>query len=160
MSNSKWHAPGMKRVRLMAWLLFYRTPLNIPIEEWVERGVARRCRFSWEEYCALKQAHPEIWERYAMKREEAVKRGHFAPQPPHLRRWRREGAKRRAALKKARPRFSEWAAKQLLRQRSYKQQWRRHLVLNHLLIRLLEPYTPIASNPGPGKRARGSHLPK
>ena len=52
----------------MLWKLYYGTPLNINIEEWVERGVARKCKLSWDDYRRLKAVHPDLWQRWAEKR--------------------------------------------------------------------------------------------
>jgi hypothetical protein len=123
-------------VKLLVWKLFYGTPLKVPIEEWVERGVARQCRFTWAEYCDLKQRYPELWQRWAEKRAKAQLAGRFPRQPPALRFYRKHEAKRRAHWRKERPRFHEWAGKKLLRQRTYKSKWKRHRVLDRLIVRL------------------------
>src|SRR5438093_806859 len=77
-------ASGMRRVRLLVWFLFRQTPLIVEVAEWVERGAARHCKLSWEEYCELKAACPELWRRGAEKRERAKLCG-WPKQPPQLR---------------------------------------------------------------------------
>jgi hypothetical protein len=132
-----YHAPGMRRVRLLLWKLFCKTPLKIDIEEWVERGAARHCKITWDDYCRLKAAHPDLWQRWADKRAKAKAVGHFPKQPWQLRAYRLREAPRRAKVRKPRPRFTEWAAKKLMRQRTYKSAWRRNLVLDRLMLRVI-----------------------
>ena len=124
----------MRRVRLLVWLVFRQTPLDIPIEEWVERGAARNCKMSWEEYCALKAAHPDLWRRSAEKRERAKREG-WPKQPPQLRHAREVLAPRRAFSRKRRPRFTDWAMRKFWAQRQYKRRWLRDCVLDRLIRR-------------------------
>lgn len=135
--KAKWRDPGMRRVRLLLWKLFNRTPLDVPIEEWVERDVTRRCRLPWQEYLNLKQAHPDLWRQAAERREAAKRNGGFPPQPPQLAFSRKFIAKSKAKWRKSRPRFNAWAARQLARERGYKQAWRRRRVVDRLFLRLL-----------------------
>jgi hypothetical protein len=127
------NAPGMRRVRLLVWALFCQTPMDIEIGEEEERQAARRCKLSWEEYCALKATHPGVWQRGAEKRERAKVSG-WPAQPPGLRRARKVEAPRRAFQRKERPRWQEWAARRLMVQRGYKRTWHRHQVLDRLLL--------------------------
>ncbi len=135
MSESNKQDKGNRRVRLLLWKLYYQTPLNINVEEWVERGAALSCKLTWPEYCELKARYPALWQRWANKRSRAQQAGKLPLQPPQLRRYRRSGAKQRAFWRKQRPRFAQWAANKLARQRTYKKRWRRHLVLDRLLVR-------------------------
>jgi hypothetical protein len=98
MKTQDYHAPGMRRVRLLLWKLFCRTPLDIEIQEWVERGVARQCKLTWAEYSRLKAAHPDLWQRWAEKRSKAKAEGGFPEQPWQLRLHRLREAPRRAKL--------------------------------------------------------------
>lgn len=135
MSNR--HAPGMRRVRLLVWALYYRTPLDIEIGEWVERGAARRCKLTWEQYCELKRNHPEEWQRAEARRKVAKANGGFAPQPPQFQVYRKLIAKQKRLLRKPRPRFTEWAGKKLVRARGYKRKWLRERVTDRLFHRLV-----------------------
>jgi hypothetical protein len=132
-----YRAPGMRRVRLLVWKLYYQTPLKIKIAEWVERGAARHCKMSWEEYCRLKAAHPDLWQRWAEKRKRAVAVGHFPPQPWQLRKHRMLQAPMKAKIRKPRHRFYEWAGKKLVRQRGYKYPGLRKRVVDRLFLRLI-----------------------
>ena len=133
----EYHAPGMRRVRLLLWKLYCKTPLEIDITECVERGAARQCKMTWEEYCRLKAAHPDLWQRHAEKRAKAKVDGRFPPQPWQLRAHRLVEAPRRAKIRRPRPRFNEWAAKKLMRQRGYKHIGLRNRVLDRLIARLV-----------------------
>ena len=126
-----------RRVRLLLWKLFYGTPLTAVIDETVERDVARHCKVAWADYCRLKATFPELWQRGAVKRAAAQKAGGVPLQPRHLLYWRKCVAKRRALARKERPRFTQWAAKKLIRQRGYKRAWLRNQVLDRLMDRLL-----------------------
>ncbi len=137
MSKAKWRDPGMKRVRLLLWRLFVRTPLKVEIGEWVERGAARHCGLSWPEYCQMREQHADLWRRYAEKRAQAKADGGWRPQPPQLAYWRYIKAKQEAHWRKPRPRFTEWAMRKLLRQRGYKQAWRRNRVVDRISVRFL-----------------------
>jgi hypothetical protein len=82
MTDAERLATGMRRVRLLLWQLFNRTPLDIDIEEWVERAAARHCRLTWEQYLAYKAKYPELWQQAEARRLIAKARGRFAAQPP------------------------------------------------------------------------------
>lgn len=136
-SRIDWSAPGMRRLKLLLWALYNRTPLDRPINEVAEREAARRVRMAWDTYCRHKAAHPELWAHFAALRERARANGGFRPQPAHLRRHRNGEAVRRARMRKDRPRFAEWAARKLLKARDYRSPHKRHRVLNRLTARLL-----------------------
>lgn len=137
MTDAERLATGMRRVRLLLWQLFNRTPLEIEIEEWVERAAARHCRLTWEQYLAYKAKYPELWQQAEARRLIAKARGRFAAQPPQLRRYRKQLAKQKRVFRKARPRFNEWASKKLVRARQYKRTWLRQRVTDRLYTRLL-----------------------
>ncbi len=128
---------------MLLWQLFNQTPLGIDIQEWVERDAARRCKVGWDEYRRLKAAYPDFWQRGAEKRAKAKLTGGFPPQPWQLRLYRHTEAKQRAVFRKDRPRFTEWAMKKLLRQRTYKRPWRRNMVLNRLIMRMMGVKDPF-----------------
>jgi hypothetical protein len=127
----------MRRVRLLLWKLYCKTPLEIDITEREERGAARQCNMTWEEYCRLKAAHPDIWQRHAEKRAKAKVAGCFPPQPWQLRAHRLVEAPRRAKIRRPRPRFNQWATRKLMRQRGYKRAGLRNRVLDRLIARLV-----------------------
>jgi hypothetical protein len=132
-----YHAPGMRRVRLVLWMIYNRTPLHQVIDEQAERAGAVKCKLAWPDYLALKAAHPDLWLRAAGKRAKAQSAGRFPPQPHQLWRWRTIHAGPRAKRRRERPLLTEWAARKLLRQRTYKATWKRHMVLNRLILRML-----------------------
>ncbi len=134
---NKFRLPGMRRVRLLLWQLYYRTPLSIDIDEGIERKVAGHCKLGWEDYLKLKTEHPELWQRAVEKRGKAKLAGSFPPQPWQLQVYRKLHAKRKKLLSKERPRFFEWAGKKLIASRKYKRQWLRKKVLNRVEARLL-----------------------
>ena len=136
-SQINWAAPGMRRIKLLCWALFNKTPLDQPIDEPAERAAAKRVRMSWETFCRLKTEHPEVWRRYNARRKRAKMEGGFKPQPWQLRFQRHIKAPARAKIRKKRPRFNEWAARKLVRSREYKSQWRRKLVIDRLFNRLI-----------------------
>src|SRR5215813_5804166 len=59
-SKSRWAEPGMRRVRLLLWHLFQRTPLREEIGLLHEFAAARHCGIAWEDYSALKARHPDL----------------------------------------------------------------------------------------------------
>jgi hypothetical protein len=128
--------PG-RRIGLLLWNIFNRTPLDREIDEQAERDGAAHCKMSWPDYLALKAGHPDLWQKAARKRSEAKARGYFLPQPWQLMYHRKINAPARAKRCRNRPRFAEWAAKKLLRQRTYKQAWRRGKVLDRLMTRVM-----------------------
>ncbi|MFN0017412.1 MAG: hypothetical protein ACKVP0_04075 [Pirellulaceae bacterium] len=136
MSKAKQKDPGMRRVRLIIWALYHQTPLDVEIQEWVERGVASRCKLSWEQYCEMKRIHAEMWIAGAERRRKAKVAGGFPPQPWQLRLHRKKMAKLKRRLKKPRPRLIEWAGKKLMRARGYKRRWLRERVTDRLLMRM------------------------
>ncbi len=127
----------MRRVRLLCWRLFSCTPLDREIDEQAEREAAEHCKLTWKRYCQLKSAHPDLWERAALKRQQAKLSGGFAPQPSQLARWRRVQAPAKAKMRKDRPRFHEWAWREHYRQKDYEQAWRRHRSINRVMARLM-----------------------
>jgi len=133
---SNYRDPGMRRVRLLLWRLYYRTPLEREIGEAEERIAAVHCRLPWDDYTTLKARHIDLWKDYADRRAQAKKAGGFRPMPPQFRRYRDRVAAARAKMRRARPRLSEWAAKKLLAQRRFKRVWLRHRVLDRLLARM------------------------
>ncbi len=138
-SATGWNTPGMRRVRLLLWHLFRKTPLHLPIDEAAEQTAAAHCKMNWDDYLRIKREHRELWWRSARKRIEAIRRGSWPEQPAQLRRARKVLAPRRALWKRPRHKFGEWAAKALLRQRSYTQDWRRQQVLDQLLMQVTIP---------------------
>jgi len=137
MKRNKFTQPGMRRVRMLLWKLYYQTPLDVQIEECVERGVSEKCKLTWEEYCALKAGHPDLWQRAIEKRALAVKNGRFPPQPPQLRRYRKVEAAKKKVMQRERPRFVEWAGRKMIKARHYKRTWLRQRVTDRILSRLL-----------------------
>lgn len=90
-NRPRWNAPGMRRVRLLCWSLFRQTSLDSPIDRNAEKQAATKCKLSWEDYLTLKARHPDLWERWALKRERARTEG-WPPQPEQLRRYRKRKA--------------------------------------------------------------------
>jgi hypothetical protein len=123
----------MRRVRLLVWKLYYRTPLGVRITEDIERSVATACNVSWFDYCVLKSFHAELWQRYALKRHRAEEIGYFPTQPKQLATWRNKGAKEKAAAKKDRRRMLRWASREMEKSSHYKQNWRKGAVLIRVL---------------------------
>ncbi|MBL9169736.1 MAG: hypothetical protein JNN07_18490 [Verrucomicrobiales bacterium] len=77
-----------RRVRLLLWRLFNKTPLALPIDTKAEQDAARAVRMDWETYERLKAQHPELWAKAEAKRTKAVATGSFPPYPPQLARAR------------------------------------------------------------------------
>ncbi len=125
----------MRRVRLLLWHLFRRTPLEKAIDETIERSSAAHCKLEWTEYLRLKTEHAELWERAALKRQWAARHG-WPEQPWWLKDWRLRQAPRLARMKHERPRFTEWAARKYLRARNYKQQWLKDMVHDRIMTRM------------------------
>lgn len=92
--RTRFNDPGMRRVRLLLWRLYYKTPLDQVIDEAAEREAARTCKLSWEQYGELKAKYPDQWAKWEAKRAKAVREGGFPPQPPQFRRYRKVDASR------------------------------------------------------------------
>jgi hypothetical protein len=137
MTKQEYHASGMRRTRLLLWAIYNRTPLDQVIDDQVERDGAARCKLAWPEYLSLKAAHPDLWLKATEKRQRAVALGRFPPQPWQLREHRSLYAPRRAKVRSERPRFTEWAAKKLIRERSYKRPGLRRRVVDRLFLRVI-----------------------
>ena len=93
-----WQAPGMRRIKLLCWALFNKTPLDQPIDEAAERAAAKRVKMRWERYLELKAAHPEVWRYYTDRRKRAQAEGGFKPQPVQFLRQRKVEAPRKARM--------------------------------------------------------------
>jgi hypothetical protein len=133
------NSPGMRRVRLMFWHLFRKTPLRRRIDEAAERLAAEHCGMSWEEYQTIKREQWALWWRSAAKRERARRTGRWPNQPLQLRRHRKVTAPGRARLTKDKPRFSEWAFRELERCQRCEDTGRKERILN----RVLKNYVPL-----------------
>ncbi len=77
-----------RRVRLLLWRLFNKTPLDQPIDEQAEQIAAKAVKMDWATYKRLKAQHPELWAKAEAKRAKAVATGSFPPYPPQLARAR------------------------------------------------------------------------
>lgn len=137
MKTQDYHAPGMRRLRLVLWTIYNRTPLDQAIDEQTERAGAAKCKLSWPEYLVLKAAHPDLWLRAVEKRKRAVALGRFPAQPWQLREYRKTEAPRKALHRKERPRFVEWAGKKIIRERRFKYPGLRRRVVDRLFLRLI-----------------------
>ena len=133
----KYREPGMRRVRLVLWFLFNRTPLELPIDESAERAAAKHCKMSWDLYLAYRARYPELWAHRANRREEAKRMGSFPQMPVQFLRYRKITAPARSSMRKPRPRFTEWAGRKLLASREYKRPWLRQRIQDRLFARLL-----------------------
>jgi hypothetical protein len=87
----RWRAPGMRQLRLLVWKLYRGTSLDQPIDRNAEEQAATKCKLSWDDYLTLKVRHPDLWQRWALKREKAKTHG-WPPQPEQLRRYRKSKA--------------------------------------------------------------------
>jgi hypothetical protein len=81
----------MRRVRLLVWKLFRGTPLDLRIDQNAEMDAAAAIGVTWDQYLDLRRQHPDLWAKWAAKRELAKVNG-WPPQPPQLRRHRKKTA--------------------------------------------------------------------
>jgi division protein CdvB (Snf7/Vps24/ESCRT-III family) len=78
----------MRRVRLLLWQLFNKTPLNLEIDEVAERAAAHAVRLAWEDYERLKAENLECWDKASKRRQLAKASGGFPAQPSRLKDYR------------------------------------------------------------------------
>ena len=100
-SRIDWQAPGMRRVKLVTWWLFYKqVPLDREIIEEDEKAAAKHCHMAWDTYRRLKAEHAAVWRYYAARRKRAQAQGGFKPQPRQFRRQRKVDAPRKARMER------------------------------------------------------------